>query len=84
MIRTHEEHLAHYGVKRRSGRYPWGSGGASPESTRNRDFLAEAAKLRKQGLSDAEIARGWGMTRNEFTAQRSIKRADIPNSFGPL
>jgi transcriptional regulator with XRE-family HTH domain len=76
VIRTHEEHLAHYGVKRRSGRYPWGSGGASPESTRNRDFLAEAAKLRKQGLSDAEIARGWGMTRNEFTAQRSIKRAE--------
>ena len=27
MIRTEEEHLAHYGILRRSGRYPWGSGG---------------------------------------------------------
>ena len=27
VIRTEEEHLAHYGILRHSGRYPWGSGG---------------------------------------------------------
>ena len=37
MIRTEEEHLAHYGILRRSGRYPWGSGGT--QTQRNRSFL---------------------------------------------
>lgn len=70
MIRTHEEHLAHYGILRRSGRYPWGSG--ATESKRNRDFLDTVSILRKQGMTDAEIARGFGITRNELTAARSI------------
>ena len=43
MIRTHEDHedyLAHYGILRKSGRYPWGSGEAGEtQSQRNRSFL---------------------------------------------
>ncbi len=27
MVITEEAYLAHYGILRRSGRYPWGSGG---------------------------------------------------------
>lgn len=73
MIRTHEEHLVHYGILRKSGRYPWGSG--ATESKRNRDFLDSVSILRKQGMSDAEIARGFGITRNELTAARSIALA---------
>lgn len=73
MIRTEEEHLAHYGILRRSGRYPWGSGGT--QSQRNRDFLAYVSGLRQKGMSDAEIARGIGISRNELTASRSIARA---------
>jgi transcriptional regulator len=73
VIRTEEDHLAHYGILRRSGRYPWGSGRS--ESTRNRSFLDTISMLRKDGMSDTEIARGFGITRNELTAARSIARA---------
>jgi hypothetical protein len=70
VIRTQEEHLAHYGILRRSGRYPWGSGGS--ESTRNRSFLDTVDMHRKEGMSDAEIARGYGITTTQLRAARSI------------
>ena len=73
MIRTEEEHLAHYGILRRSGRYPWGSGGT--ESARNRTYLATIDKLKKDGMSEAEIARGFGITTTELRAARSIALA---------
>jgi hypothetical protein len=70
LIRTQEEHLAHYGILRRSGRYPWGSGGS--ESTRNRSFLDTIDMHRKDGMSDSEIARGYGISTTELRAARSI------------
>jgi transposase len=73
VIRTQEEHLAHYGIQRRSGRYPWGSG--DPDSTRNQDFLTSVASLKKKGMSDKEIATGKGLTLKEFRAQKSIAGA---------
>jgi predicted transcriptional regulator len=78
MIRTHEEHLAHYGILRRSGRYPWGSGGS--ESTRNRSFLDTIDMHRKDGMSDSEIARGYGITTTELRAARSIALAQQKQS----
>ena len=53
-----EDELMHYGIKRRSGRYPWGSGGNVPAHS---EFLSAYADLRKQGLSQVEIARGLGI-----------------------
>lgn len=73
MIRTEEQHLAHYGILRRSGRYPWGSGGT--ENVRNRTFLDTVAEQRKSGMTDAQIAKGWGISRNELTAARTIALA---------
>jgi DNA-binding CsgD family transcriptional regulator len=69
VIRTEEEHLMHYGILRRSGRYPWGSG--KSESTRNRSFLDTIAMLRADGMTDTEIARAYGISRNDLTAARS-------------
>lgn len=46
--------LAHYGVKRRSGRYPWGSGDTPFQ--RSGDFLSRVSDLEKEGLSQKEIA----------------------------
>jgi predicted transcriptional regulator len=73
VIRTHEEHLAHYGILRRSGRYPWGSGGS--ESTRNRSVLDVIDMHKKDGMSEAEIARGYGITTTQLRAARSIAGA---------
>lgn len=70
---TENNYLEHYGILRRSGRYPWNSGGNenASESVRNQSFLGTVSKLRKQGLSDSEIARGFGISRNELTATRT-------------
>lgn len=63
MILNEEEYLAHYGILRRSGRYPWGSGGN--QSTRNKDFLSYIDAMKAEGLSTTEIARGIGMEFHE-------------------
>ena len=73
VIRTEEEHLAHYGILRRSGRYPWGSGGT--ESVRNRSFLDTVSTLKKQGHSEAKIAKDFGITTTQLRAARSIALA---------
>ena len=46
--------LMHYGVKRRSGRYPWGSG-ENPYQ-HSGDFLARVEQLKKEGHTEKEIA----------------------------
>jgi hypothetical protein len=48
-------YLKHYGILRRSGRYPWGSGGNVPE--RSRGFLDWAKDLKDKGLSEVEIVK---------------------------
>jgi hypothetical protein len=73
VIRTVEEHLAHYGTPRRSGRYPWGSGGS--ETTRNRSFLDTVDMLKKDGMSETEIAKGFNITTTQLRARKSIERA---------
>lgn len=52
-----ESELYHYGIKRKSGRYPWGSG-QTPEE-RSASFLGQVAELRKKGLTDTEIAKAF-------------------------
>lgn len=47
--------LMHYGVKRRSGRYPWGSG-ENPYQ-HSGDFYSRVHQLRKQGMSNSDIAK---------------------------
>lgn len=53
-----EDILMHYGMPRRSGRYPWGSG-ENPYQ-HSGDFLSRVNELKKQGLSETEIARAMG------------------------
>lgn len=45
--------LEHYGTKRHSGRYPWGSGDNPYQ--RSGDFLSRVEELKKKGLSEKEI-----------------------------
>ena len=50
-----DEILMHYGVKRRSGRYPWGSGDSPYQHSG--DFLSRVEELKKKGLTETEIAK---------------------------
>lgn len=69
-IRTHEDHLAHYGILRKSGRYPWGSG--STQNKRNKDFLDITRQLKREGMTDAQIAKMHGISVVELRAARSM------------
>lgn len=70
MIILETNYLMHYGVLRKSGRYPWGSGG--DQQTRNKSFIDYFDDLKKQGLSEADAARGVGLSTTEVRAARSI------------
>ena len=52
-IGTNENILEHYGTKRHSGRYPWGSGDNPYQHSG--DFLSRVETLKKQGLSEKDI-----------------------------
>ena len=69
-----DDALAHYGILRRSGRYPWGSGG--PEYGSNSSFLGMVDGLKKKGMSDVEIAKGLGITTTELRAAKSIAKTE--------
>lgn len=75
-----EEELMHYGIKRRSGRYPYGSG-QSPYQ-HGRDFLGRIEELKKQNFTwtdengktwtgDNAIAKSMGLNSSEYRKQVS-------------
>lgn len=67
--------LKHYGMPRRSGRYPWGSGEKGYQ--RAIGWRGHVEELRKKGLSDVEIARGEGITTTQLRARMSITKAEV-------
>ncbi len=71
MDATQYEHsLAHYGILRKSGRYPWGSG-ANPHQ-RSKAFLDVVDDLKKNHhMTDSEIAKAHGMSVADLRALRS-------------
>lgn len=72
MIMDVGEYLAHYGTPRKSGRYPWGSGQDPYQN--GKDFLGMVDDLRKEGMSDTEIARGLGITTTQLRDARTIAK----------
>ena len=54
-----DDSLMHYGVKRRSGRYPWGSGDNPYQHSG--DFLSRVQELKKRGLSETDIVESMGL-----------------------
>lgn len=67
-----EQELEHYGMPKRSGRYPWGSG-ENPYQ-HSGDFLSRAETLKKQGLSETEIAKSMGLTTTQYRTQKSLAK----------
>ncbi len=80
---TVEDMLMHYGMPRRSGRYPWGSG-ENPYQ-HSRDFLTRVEELRKSGFTytdengklysdDTAIAKAFGISTTELRAALSVAK----------
>ena len=69
---SEDNYLMHYGILRKSGRYPWGSG--EDQNTRNKSFLDTVEELRKSGMSETDIARGFGITTTQLRAAKSIAK----------
>lgn len=63
-----KEYIEHYGIKRRSGRYPWGSGEAPQRSL---DILSKNDALKSKGLAEKERAAELGMTIKQLRSQIS-------------
>ena len=80
------DELLHVGVKRRSGRYPWGSG----EEPHQHDtgFLREYEKLKAKGLGETAIAEQLGINttqlRNNITWARKAEREFLQQQVGVL
>ena len=71
----------HYGMPRRSGRYPWGSG--EDPYQHNGDFVSRVDELRRKNFTytdkdgklysgDLAIAKSMGLTSTEFRAQLAL------------
>ena len=67
-----ENDLVHYGIKRRSGRYPWGSGDNAKQS--GGDFLSYLDEMRKTGWTEVQIADSLGMSTKDLRASRTIAK----------
>ena len=67
-----EEILMHYGMPRRSGRYPWGSGDNPYQHSG--DFLSRIDELKSQGLRETEIAEHLGLTTTQLRTQMSLAK----------
>ena len=87
---SEEEFIEHYGIPRRSGRYPWGSGKDPYQS--GRDFLGRVEEMRKSGFTytdengkkwtgDPAIAKSLGYSTTDFRTVYAIakdeRRSDL-------
>lgn len=67
-----EDILMHYGVKRRSGRYPWGSGDNPYQH--GGDFLARVEELQRLGKTEKQIADELHLSTNDLRMQVRVAK----------
>ena len=67
-----EDSLMHYGMPRRSGRYPWGSG--EDPYQHNKDFLSRVEELKKNGWAETpeNIKKEFGLTTTQYRIEKSL------------
>ncbi len=65
----------HYGILRKSGRYPWGSGGDPYQ--RSMAFYNYVDQLKGKGIPDKEIAKAIGFTVADLRDTRTIAKEQI-------
>lgn len=66
------DELMHYGMPKRSGRYPYGSG--DDPYQHSGDFLSRVSELKKSGLSETQIAESMGLTTTQFRTQKALAK----------
>lgn len=71
------DYLEHYGILRRSGRYPWGSG-KNPYQ-HSWDFKARVDELKKQGMSDKDVADYFSDKDHPFTTTDLHTQISVAN-----
>ena len=64
----------HYGMPRRSGRYPWGSG--KDPYQHGRDFLSRVEELKKNGWSETpeNIKKEFGLTTTQYRIEKALAK----------
>lgn len=69
------EAILHYGVKRRSGRYPWGSGEDAYQHE-SRDFLGRIEELKKSGWTETpeNIKKEFDLTTSQYRMEKAIAK----------
>lgn len=89
------DELAHYGTKRHSGRYPWGSG-ENPYQGDGRDFVGYLDKLKsdakEKGISESEttkyLADYLGISvsklKNQYSYAKDLRRGDMVDDIRAL
>ena len=72
MNRVAEDILMHYGMPKRSGRYPWGSG-ENPYQ-HSGDFLSRIEQLKKEGWSETpeNIMKEFGLTTTQYRTEKRL------------
>lgn len=81
-----EDMLMHYGMPRRSGRYPWGSGDNPYQHSG--DFLSRVKELKKQNFTftdkdgktytgEVAIAKSMGLSTTQFRTQMSLAKDEV-------
>lgn len=67
-----DDELAHYGMPRRSGRYPWGSG--DDPYQRTGDFLSRVERLKAEGWEETpeNIMKEFGLKTGDYRKEKSI------------
>lgn len=69
------DELYHYGTKRHSGRYPFGSG--DDPYQHESDFYNYANELKKNGFSEKEVADACGLTVKQYRSKYSNARNEV-------
>ena len=69
-----DQGLMHYGMPRRSGRYPWGSG--EEPYQHGRDFLSRVEELKKTGWKETpeNIKKEFGLTTTQYRTEKSLAK----------
>lgn len=76
------DYIQHYGVKRRSGRYPWGSGDDPYQHEQgypfnsSTSFYSTVKQWEKEGKNEGQIAEELGISLREYRTYKKVARAD--------